>query len=115
LNEREQRFSQAKLELFGLYRAMRELKLYILGIRNLVVEVNARYIKGMLQSPDIAPSASVNHWILAILTFHFELIHVPSTHHGADGLSRHPRQPEDKEIDEVEQDREFDDWIDNLY
>jgi hypothetical protein len=102
LNEREQRFSQAKFELFGLYRAMRELKLYILGVRNLVVEVNVRYIKGMLQNPDIAPSALVNRWILAILTFHFELIHVPGTHHGADGLSRRPRQPEDEEIDEVE-------------
>ena len=114
-NDRERRFSQAKLELYGLYRAMREFKMYILGVRNLVVEVDAKYIKGMLENPDIAPSASVNRWILAILTFHFKLVHVPGTHHGADGLSRRPRQPDDEVRDETKLDEEFDDWIDNLY
>ena len=114
-NDRERRFSQAKLELYGLYRAMREFKMYILGVRNLVVEVDAKYIKGMLENPDIAPSASVNRWILAILTFHFELVHVPGTHHGADGLSRRPRQPDDEVRDEEKLDEEFDDWIDHLY
>src|SRR6266567_9174161 len=115
LNERESRFSQAKLEIFGLYRAFREFKIYLLGVRNLVVEVDAKYIKGMLQNPDIAPSASINRWILAILTFQFRLVHVPGTHHGADGLSRRPRQPNDEIRDEVHLDEEFDDWIDNLY
>lgn len=115
LNDRERRFSQAKLELFGLYRAMREFKIYILGVRNLIVEVDAKYIKGMLQNPDIAPSASINRWILAILTFQFELVHVPGTHHGADGLSRRPKQPGDEERDENQLDDDFDDWIDNLY
>ena len=115
LNERESRFSQAKLEIFGLYRAFREFKMYLLGIRNLVVEVDARYIKGMLQNPDIAPSASVNRWILAILTFQFELVHVPATHHGPDGLSRRPRQLDDEIRDEEALDDEFDDWIDGLY
>src|SRR5271163_159703 len=61
LNERECRFSQPKLELYGLYRALRALKLYLIGIRNLIVEVDAKYIKGMLKNPDIAPSASINH------------------------------------------------------
>ncbi|OBZ76149.1 hypothetical protein A0H81_03902 [Grifola frondosa] len=40
---------------------------------HLIVEVDARYIKGMLQNPDISPSASINCWIIAILTFHFTL------------------------------------------
>ena len=69
----------------------------------------------MLQNPDIAPSASVNRWILAILSFHFELVHVPGTHHGPDGLSRRPRQPDDDAIDEEAEDEVFNDWIDNLY
>src|SRR6266567_1373097 len=115
LNERESRFSQAKLEIFGLYRAFREFKIYLLGVRNLVVEVDARYIKGMLQNPDIAPSASINRWILAILTFHFKLVHVPATHHGPDGLSRCPRQPDDEVRDEEALDDEFDDWVDGFY
>jgi hypothetical protein len=60
LNKREALFSQAKLEIYGLYRAMKKLKMYIIGVRNLVVEVDTRYIKGMLNNPDIAPSASIN-------------------------------------------------------
>ena len=60
LNEREGRFSQQKLELYGLYRALRALKLYLLGVRNLIIEVDAKYIKGMLANPDIALSATIN-------------------------------------------------------
>lgn len=49
----------------------------------------------MLQNPDIAPSASINRWIAAILTYHFTLVHVPGIRHGPDGLSRRPHQPND--------------------
>ena len=48
LNNRESRFSQPKLELYGLFRVLRSLKAYLIGVRNLVVEVDVRYIKGML-------------------------------------------------------------------
>ena len=112
LNDREARFSQPKLEIFGLYRALRNLRLYVIGVRNLIVETDARYIKGMLQNPDIQPSASINRWIVSILTFHFTLVHVKGAVHGPDGLSRRPRQPDDPEEDE---DDEFDDWIDELH
>ena len=111
LNEREARFSQPKLELYGLYRALGSLKIYLLGVRNIIVEVDAKYIKGMLANPDIAPSASINRWILGILMFHFTLVHVPGTHHGPDGLSRRRPQPGD---DEEESDEEFADWIDQV-
>ena len=111
LNDRESRFSQPKLELYGLFRALRVLKMYLIGIRNLVIEVDARYIKGMLTNPDLEPSASINRWIVSILTFHFTLVHVPGTSHGPDGLSRRPPQPGDQ----LEPDDDFDDWIDNLY
>ena len=110
LNDRECKFSQPKLELYGLYRALRSLKLYLIGVRNLVIEVDARYIKGMLRNPDISPSASMNRWILAILMFHFTLVHVPGTHHTPDGLSRRKPQPGDEE----EPEDDFEDWIDNV-
>ena len=110
LNERECQFSQPKLELYGLYRALRALKLHLIGVRNLVVEVDAKYIKGMLKNPDIAPSASINRWILSILMFHFTLVHVPGTYHGPDGLSR--RRPQ--EGDEEEPEDDFEDWIDEV-
>jgi hypothetical protein len=65
----------------------------------------------MLANPDLDPSTSINHWILAILTFHFILIHIPSTMHGPDGLSRRRAQPGD----DPEPDNDFNDWIDQLY
>jgi hypothetical protein len=113
LNDRERRFSQPKLELYGLFRALRAYKMFIVGVRNFIVEVDARYIRGMLNNPDIAPSASINRWIVSILTFHFELRHVPGKHHGPDGLSRRPPQPGDISDDDDPDD--FDDWVDNLY
>ena len=64
----------------------------------------------MLAKPDLSPSASINRWILAILTFHFELVHIPGTMHGLDGLSRRPPQPGDKPESDVD-----DDWINQLY
>ena len=111
LNEREARFSQPKLELYGLYRSLRALRLYLIGLRTLVVEVDAKYIKGMLSNPDIAPSASINRWIVSILMFHFTLVHVPGSFHGPDGLSRRRTQPGD--LPEPEDD--FDDWIDQVH
>ena len=114
LNDRESRFSQPKLELYGLFRTLRSLKMYLIGVRNLVIEVDARYIKGMLTNPDLAPSASINRWIVSILLFHFTLVHVPGTRHGPDGLSRRPRQPSDGKIDPAD-DPEFDDWVDRTY
>src|SRR6202044_4005842 len=110
LNDREARFSQPKLELYGLFRALGAMKLYLIGVRNLVIEVDARYIKGMLRNPDLHPGASVNRWILAILTFHFTLVHVPGTHHGPDGLSRRKPQLGDEE----EEEDDFEDWIDEV-
>ena len=77
------------------------------------METDARYIKGMLSNPDIQPSASINRWILSILTFHFDLVHVKGTFHGPDRLSRHPRQPGDTPAEEENFDCK--DWIDNLH
>jgi hypothetical protein len=113
LNDRESKYSQPKLKIYGLYRALCALCHYLIGVRNLVVEVNVRYIKGMLSNPDISPSASINRWIVAILTFHFDLVHIPGTHHGPDGLSRRPRQVGDDEDRDDEE--EFVDWIDQLH
>jgi hypothetical protein len=111
LNEREARFSQPKLELYGLYRSVRALRLYLIGLRNLVVEVDAKYIKGMLSNPDITPSASMNRWIISIMMFHFDLVHVPGSFHGPDGLSRRRSQPGD--LEEID-DAYFDDWVDQV-
>jgi hypothetical protein len=112
LNAREARYSQPKLELYGLFRALKEVKIYIVGVKKLVVEMDASCVKGMLNNPDIHPGASINRWIAAIKLFDFDLVHVPATDHkGPDGLSR--RTPTDN--DDCEAGEEADQWIDTAY
>jgi len=109
LNDWERRYSQAKLELFGLFWALRDVRLYIFGVKRLVVEVDARYIKGMINNPDLQPNATINRWIAGILLFPFELVHVSADKHTApDGLSRRPPAPEDPPTEE-----DYEDWIDD--
>ena len=114
LNDHELCFSQPKLELYGLFCTLCSLEMNLIGIQNLIVEVNAQYIKGMLSNPDITPLASINHWIVSILLFHFTLINTPGVWHGPNGLSQHPQQLGDKE-DDSEYNLEFDDWVDKVY
>jgi len=108
MEERESRYYQPKLELFGLYRALRTWRIYLIGVKTLHVEVDAMYIKGMLNEPDLQPNAAINRWIQGILMFDFTLIHVPAIKfRGPDALSR--RVPaEDEEI------IPDDEWLDNI-
>ncbi len=101
INERESRYSQPKLELYGLFRALRHYRLYLIGVKSLNVEVDAKYIKGMLNEPDLQPNATINRWIQGILLFDFKLIHVPAIKFkGPDGLSR--REPLEEEREEFD-------------
>ena len=110
-NEREQKYSQPKIELYGLFRALRNVRLFIVGVRNFTVEVDAKYIKGMINNPDFQPNATINRWIAGILLFDFKLRHVPGKEHSpADGLSRRPVAPEDSPEEE-----DYNDWIDESY
>ncbi|KAJ2923743.1 hypothetical protein H1R20_g13351, partial [Candolleomyces eurysporus] len=107
-NGTERRYSQSKIKLFGLFRALKDVRIYIIGVQNLVVEVDARYIKGMINNPDIQPNATINRWIAGILLFHFKLCHVPARlHTAADGLSRRDPSPTDPIAD-----NDYDEWID---
>jgi hypothetical protein len=105
----EGNYSQPKLELYGLYRALRAFRLHLVGVKNLIVEVDAKYIKGMLNSPDLLPNAAMNRWIQGIMLFDFVLKHVPGhTHLAADALSRRSLGEGEK----VEE--EDDEWLDNI-
>lgn len=109
MNERESRYSQPKLELYGLYRALRHWRLYLVGAENLHVEVDAKYIKGMLNEPDLQPSNTINRWIQGILQFDFTLVHVPASRfRGPDALSRR-RLGENESIEEDD-----DSWLDDI-
>jgi hypothetical protein len=109
-DEREGRYLQAKVELYGLFRALRAMRFHLVGVRKLIVEMDALYIWGMLNHPDIQPNTTINRWITAILLFNFKLVHIPAEkHHGPDGLSWHkPVQGKDDNEDDPE------DWIDRM-
>ncbi|KNZ75900.1 L-type lectin-domain containing receptor kinase IV.3 [Termitomyces sp. J132] len=114
LNNREARFSQPKLELYSLYQALQALQMYFIGVRNLIIKVNARYIKGMLQKPNIQPSTSMNQWIMAILMFHFKLVHIKGTFHRPNGLLQCLPQPDNPLVDNSNNSI-YEDWIDWLH
>jgi transposase InsO family protein len=112
INDRESRYSQSKLELFGLYRALRQSRYHLAGVKNLYIEVDAKYIKDMLNNPDLQPNATLNRWIAGILLFDFTLVHIPAIHHkGPDALSRRPHAEDDSEVEEDEDD----DWFEEAY
>jgi hypothetical protein len=58
--EHESQYSQAKLELYGLFCALCAYHIYIIRAKNLVVEVDTKYLKGMLNNPDIQPNTTIN-------------------------------------------------------
>ena len=96
LKEPESRYSQAKLELYGLMRSLKETRPFIISVTKLTVEMDAAYIKGMLNNPDEVPNATLNRWIAYIQLFTFELRHVSATEFkGPDGLSRRPATEEE--------------------
>jgi len=114
MSDAASRYSQAKLELFGLYKALRHWRFYIIGLRNLVVEMDAKYVKGMLAEPDLMPDAVSNRWIQGILMFDFELVHIPADRFkGPDALSRWPYENNDGDSD-PNYSEEDDAWLDGI-
>ena len=82
-------YAQSKLELYGLFRALRQFRIYLIGAPRLIVEMDASCIKGMINNPDSQASQPINRWIRNILMFDFELLHIPGAKHKApDALSR---------------------------
>ena len=59
LNNTEARYSQSKRELFGLKCALEVNKYVLIDCRKLVVEMDAKYLKGMLNHPKMGPNAPI--------------------------------------------------------
>jgi Integrase zinc binding domain/Integrase core domain/RNase H-like domain found in reverse transcriptase len=105
LNQTESRYGQPKIELYGLFRALRALEHLLWGI-NVLVEMDASFIKAMVNSPGL-PNAAATRWIVYIRLFDLEFKHIPGTSHQApDGLSRRAHADEDSE--DTGLDSEFD-------
>jgi len=43
-NERKSKYSQAKIELYGLFRALKAIIVWLIGIKKLTIEVDAKYM-----------------------------------------------------------------------
>jgi integrase-like protein len=73
--------------------------------------MDAKYVKGMINNPDLQPNATINRWIAGILLFTFKLVHISADKHkGPDGLSHRPPSAADPpDEDNVE------DWLDDAY
>jgi len=105
-------YSQSKLELFGLFRALHAYRGYLQTAKKLTVEVDASCIKGMLKNPDTQATALINRWIQAILLFDFKLKHVSaSKHQGPDALSR--RRYTSADEDDIDP-SEAEDWVERI-
>ena len=104
-------YSQPKLELYGLFWALKHFHIYVIVVRNLIVKMDAKYIKGMLTELELQPNAVINRWIQGILLFDFTLVHIVGIcFRGPDALSYRPREDEV----EVEVETYDDSWLDEI-
>lgn len=107
-DERQGRYSQSKLELFGVCKALKACAGWLYD-RPFRLEVDALYLKQMINAPEL-PNSAMTRWLWFIHKFDFEIVHVPATKHTVvDGLSR--RQPTQEERNDEEDTEE---WLDRL-
>ena len=81
-------------------------KKWLFSARKLVVETDAKYIKGMIENPDMIPTATINRWIDEILMYQFMLRHKAGVTFGPDGLSRRPIYKDDPAFELCSDDEE---------
>jgi hypothetical protein len=107
-NKHESRYSQPRIELYSLFRTLHALQRHFTGVADLVVEMDAQYMRDMLANPDIQRSAAINRWISAIQLFDFKLVHVPAEkHQGPDSLEPILSEDDDDDGDPEE-------WVDGI-
>jgi hypothetical protein len=94
LNSMESNYGQPKIELFGLFQALKALEHLVWGF-NVLVEMDASLLKAMANSPGL-PNAAATQWISYIQLFDLEFKHVSAENHKApDGLLRCMHAAED--------------------
>lgn len=86
-SEVESRYSQPKLELCGVFKAVKRCRLELYGI-HFILEVDARSIVQMINNPEL-PNSPMNRWLAHLKLYDFEIRHVSAkSHELVDGLSR---------------------------
>ena len=59
MEKRESRYPRPKLKLFRHYHAMHTWRIYLIRVKTFHFEVDAQYIKGMLNDPDLQPNVAI--------------------------------------------------------
>jgi RNase H-like domain found in reverse transcriptase/Integrase zinc binding domain len=109
LKPNELKYGQSKLELYGLFRALKRFRPHLIGAKKLIVEVDASSIKGMLKNADTL-GTPLDRWVAGILQFDFKLVHVPAhRHRGPDALSRRRYATDEEETPESDPEE----WVDH--
>lgn len=100
-NQVESRYSQPKLELYGVFRAVRELRHRIWSLF-FILEVDAKFLEQMVSEPDL-PNAPMTRWVSYINLFDYKIQHVPAAKGlGQDGLSRRGGATDDTDESDIE-------------
>jgi hypothetical protein len=116
MNERESCHSQAKLELYRLFIALKTWRIYLSGVQ-FTVFMDAQYVIGMLKSFEPLPSAAENCWKAGIQMFDMKIEHKPAAQmKAADALSRQtPTSEEMEALRILEQKEELEgEWSENI-
>ncbi|CAD6960482.1 unnamed protein product, partial [Tilletia controversa] len=79
MTETEARYSQPKLELCGVYKAIRKLRYHLIGTR-FILEVDAMSLRQMINKPDVG-NATMIRWIANLKEYDFTIRHIPGKHH----------------------------------
>jgi len=101
-NDTESRYSQAKLELYGVFCAIKDLWHHIWGI-HFRIDINAKFLIEMVKQPNL-PNVLMMRWISYIALFDYMMNHVPAAvHAGIDGLSQRRQTPKDTDDKDAEE------------
>jgi hypothetical protein len=96
-NETEQNYGQPKTEVYGVFRAFKELRHRIWGI-HFRLDHDATSLAKMIREPDDLPNAPLLRWVSWIRLFDFEPNHVRAESFKVeDALSRRPPSKNDGE------------------
>ena len=60
LSDVKSHYSQVKLELYSLFRALQAVHIFVFGVTNFTVEMDAKYVQGMINNPDLQPNVTIN-------------------------------------------------------
>jgi len=100
-NDTESCYSQAKLELNGVFHTVKDLWHWIWGI-HFQIDIDVKFLIEMVKQLDL-PNAPMMWWILYIALFDYVMNHIPAqSHAGIDGFSQPKHAPKDTEDNDME-------------